>query len=82
MARIKSTGSGVRPSESITINKITGGAGPGPSMNTPGGGGVRRSLSPRDRRDADEYSRDDRSAAHHADAMQGIGGPAIDHDDE
>lgn len=76
----KSTGSGVRPSESISISKIRGGgAGPAPSMNTPGDGGVRRALAAKDRRTVDEHARDDRSARHFADAMSPIGGPADPH---
>lgn len=81
MARIRATsttGRAARPTETITTRKIVGGAGPGSSMVVPGDGGVRRSLLPRDRRDVNESSRDDRSARHHADAMAGIGGPADD----
>ena len=72
------TGNPSRPTESISISKITGGAGAGPSMVVAGSGGVRRALLPRDRRDIDEASRDDRSARHHADAMSPIGGSASD----
>lgn len=80
MARTTTTGNSARPTEAVTVRKIVGGAGPGPSMNVPGDGGVRRALLPRDRRDAvDEHSRGSRSARHHADAMQGIGGAADNH---
>jgi len=74
----RSTGSSVRPTETVTVRKVTGGGGPGPSMDVPGSGNVRRVAQLKDRRGPDEFPRAEASAAKYADVMAPIGGPASD----